>query len=205
MLFIGDIHGRIKEYLAVLKKHRIRLPYDHTIQLGDFGAGFVEIPKLYEEDHFIRGNHDDPAKCKLSSNYLGDYGYKEIDGIKIFFVSGAWSIDAAYRTPMKSWWPDEELSYPELISAMELYEEVKPNIVLTHDGPNDATIEIIKKHGSLFGTSVVYPTRTGGALTRMFETHQPDKWFFGHWHQDWKQKIGHTKFQCLPELGCAII
>lgn len=207
MLIVGDIHGKTKEYQALLARHKDRLPYESSIQLGDFGVGFVPIPPdLPENAWFIRGNHDDPTGCKLSSHYLGDYGYKEIDGIKIFYISGAWSIDRAMRVEGISWWRDEEMSVAELSKAFDLYYEVKPDIVISHDGPGQATRKMINQYRVVndYGLTV-HDTKTGYALGAMFTAHEPSKWFFGHWHDDWKSKIGKTTFQCLNELSTVMI
>lgn len=210
MIIIGDIHGKIKPYKELLDKFKIRYPAHSTVQLGDFGAGFVQIPELPDNSYFIRGNHDDPAKCRESKHYLGDYGYTEIDGWKVFYLSGAWSIDRIYRTENISWWADEELSIPELNKAVELYMKVKPDLVISHDGPKIATRELAGRYWLNInpdGTreDPVRPTRTGQALSAMWESHEPKQWFFGHWHDDYKVRIGRTTFQCLDELSWVVI
>jgi hypothetical protein len=43
-------------------------------------------------------------------------------------------------------------------------------------------------------------TRTGQALQAMFDAHQPDEWYFGHWHHTMQYKYGRTMFQCIGEL-----
>ena len=62
MLIIGDVHGKINEYLQLIKNRK------HSIQLGDFGVGFVDIPELPINHRFIRGNHDNPEllNCRRS-------------------------------------------------------------------------------------------------------------------------------------------
>jgi hypothetical protein len=48
---------------------------------------------------------------------------------------------------------------------------------------------------------IEYPNRTATALERMYKIHQPDYWFFGHWHFTKHLKLGNTHFQCIGELA----
>ena len=34
----------------------------------------------------------------------------------------------------------------------------------------------------------------------IYKIHQPDYWFFGHWHHTTHLKLGNTHFQCIGEL-----
>lgn len=198
MLVIGDIHGKHNEYLQLLA----RFPDEASIQIGDFGFGFRTFPDLPEDAWFFRGNHDSPDLCRENPNYLGDYGYREIGGVKVFFVAGAWSIDQYRRVEGVSWWRDEEMSVAELGKAFDLYLDIKPDIVLSHDGPKQATDAMLR---DVSAHKPYMPTRTDQALSAMFAAHQPKQWFFGHWHIDWCGQIGNTTFRCLPELGWAQI
>lgn len=195
MIVVGDIHGNFKDYLSLLKRYGSQ----SSVQVGDFGWGFGPVPELPANAWFFRGNHDHPELARSSKHYLGDYGQKEIDGVNFFFVSGAWSIDKNMRIEGRDWWPDEELSIAELNAALELYIQTKPDIVITHDGPNIATNEILNKY-SIQKLDPI-PTRTSQALNAMYEAHQPKKWIFGHWHTTWRKTIGKTDFRCLAELG----
>lgn len=194
MLVIGDIHGKYTDYLKLLYRYH----GEPSVQIGDFGFGFGPVPGRPKDSWFFRGNHDSPDEARQDSHYLGDYGIREIDGVKFFFLGGAWSIDWRGRQPGVSWWFDEELSQQELDRAIALYSEVRPDIVLSHDGPNQATellVSLVPVHKPLT------PTRTGEALTKMYEIHQPAQWIFGHWHARWARTIGRTDFRCLAELG----
>jgi len=86
LFLIGDIHGRINEYLKLLASLP---PRSNSIALGDIylGRPGVHLPELPPEHKFLRGNHDDPALCREHPNYLGDYGYLPDDDL--FFVNGA--------------------------------------------------------------------------------------------------------------------
>jgi len=197
LIVIGDIHGKVDRYLKLLARHR----GEPSVQLGDFGIGFPgdePIPPLPGNAWFLRGNHDNPEAARSHGNYLGDYGSRTIDGSRIFYLSGAWSCDQWHRTEGVNWWRDEELRVAELQAAVDLYEKLKPEIVLTHDGPDEAVRSLLAgqaAHKELTRTS------TGNALNAMLEAHRPRKWIFGHWHTRFRRRIGGTEFRCLPELG----
>ena len=206
MILVGDIHGQFDRFRRELKRLKKLYPAETVIQVGDLGVGFPksQSEKLPKQCKFIRGNHDNPEICRAHPNYLGDYGVTEIDEHKIFYVSGAWSIDRPLRIDGVSWWPEEELTIAELNSALDLYIETKPDIMITHDGPNQATQWVLttlalKKYGN-YTSQPVIPTRTGQALSAMFDMHQPKLWFFGHWHYSWMKNINGTRFICLNEF-----
>lgn len=199
IFLIGDCHGKFSECKKIVNDN----PGKTIFQLGDFGIGFPRestLPSFPENFYFIRGNHDNPEVARNHSNYLGDYGYKEIDGHKIFYLSGAWSIDFKYRREGSTWWRDEELSIKELEDAFNLYIEYKPEIVISHDCPG-VMAEKILLHHSLYGNPNVFPTRTGQALSSMFTVHKPKYWYFGHYHVDFDEIIDGTEFKCLNELS----
>jgi hypothetical protein len=157
LIVIGDIHGKMDRYLKLV----VRFRGEPSVQLGDFGIGFPgdePLPRLPGNAWFIRGNHDNPGAARSHGNYLGDFGCKTIDGIGIFYLSGAWSSDQWHRTEGVNWWRDEELRVAELEAAVDLYAKVKPQIVLTHDGPDEAVRSLLagqSAHKELTRTSTV--------------------------------------------------
>jgi predicted phosphodiesterase len=205
MIVVGDIHGKFDMFRTKMKHFNKLFPTDSVLQVGDLGIGFPKSQSTVLPSHckFIRGNHDHPLECKNHPNYLGDYGITSIDGHKIFYLGGAWSIDRAYRKEGVTWWPDEELSIAELNDALELFIKEKPEIVITHDGPNQITHYLLNRFLINIGENreqSVIPTRTGQALSAMFDNHQPKLWLFGHWHTSWTKKIKDTQFICINEL-----
>lgn len=186
---IGDVHGYTKSYQKWLRDNLD--PEHRSIQIGDMGLGFPGVglpapgtPAVGPSHKFFRGNHDAPAKCRQHPNYLGDYGYLEQD--KLFWVAGAFSIDKMWRVEDVSWWADEELSYPELEKAIDLYLQVKPRFVLSHDCPEKASQTLLySMSGDYFAAKAECITsRTCQALQAMLNLHQPEKWIFGHYHVD---------------------
>lgn len=189
MIFIGDVHMEFERMDEIIAGES-----QPIIQVGDLGIGMggCSYPTIFPQNfHFIRGNHDNPEKCREHDNYLGDYGF--IPDWNLYYVSGAWSIDNQSRTPYVDWWPEEELESSTLFwKVVPEFEEKKPRIVVTHDAPS-----MVVKH--LFGKDS--GTNTSIALQQAFEAHQPEYWLFGHHHQWRYEKINGTQFVCLPPLG----
>jgi len=194
--FIGDVHGLMKQYEDMLRK----IP-EPTIQVGDMGVGFtqngdwVTTANLRDTDKWLHGNHDNPDRCKEEKGYLGRFG---VTPEGIFFMSGAFSVDAFYRKAGISWWPNEQLNLEELDAALELYKKTKPDIVATHDCPRSLYPMMLQRIGHPEGP--LYEASTSHALEAMFNFHQPRTWVYGHWHRSVDEMIGDTRFICLNEL-----
>ena len=188
--FIGDIHGDLEAWKFLINEDN----YDCTIQVGDFGAGFVRVPDEKEIDlkhKFIRGNHDDPQVCKESPRWIPDGTFWP--ELLMMFVGGAYSIDKEYRTIGVDWWEDEELSYQELEKMINLYINYKPRVMVTHDFPHSVAEKLFRGMGG-------YPikaTRTSYALDKMLWEHKPEIHLGGHWHEPKDEIINGTRFICL--------
>ncbi len=185
MRYIGDVHGKMGEYLHIIDG------CTESVQVGDFGAGFVTLPALGPAHRFIRGNHDSPAVCRQHPNWIQDGTHEN----GVFFVGGAKSIDRAYRIEGISWWPDEELSYAELTGIVDEYAKWQPEVMVTHDCP-----EVIAN--ALFGGfKINVDSITRQALDVALNAHAPKTWIFGHWHMNVDRVINGTRFICLGELS----
>lgn len=200
MRFIGDIHGDVLKYQHLISD------CDESVQVGDFGIGFLQdydyefIDRLHESgDHkFIRGNHDDPALCKERPGYIPDNTVDEERSI--MYTGGAWSIDWAIRLNRMAmgyptcFWEDEELSVAELSVAHEYFVHYRPRVMVTHDAPTSIAYEMFI---GPFANKKQYKTRTAEAYEGMFHRWQPDIWLFGHWHEDMDMYVNGTRFICL--------
>lgn len=194
---IGDIHGDFYIYRMLLDD------WDgQSIQVGDFGIGFAgdywheNVNDFHKNTNhsFIRGNHDNPDMCKKEMiGCIADGTVKD----DVMYIGGAWSIDQNTRTPGLDWWRDEQLSQSELDMLIDVYATVKPRVMITHDCPTLAAYYMFIKDGHSISQRTMYLTRTGEALQRMFEIHQPEFHFFGHWHITKQMEINGTKFHCL--------
>lgn len=202
---IGDVHGKTHIYQKMLRQ---KYAGQRTIQIGDMGIGFSGTPGLHRDvmgdNHkWFRGNHDDPAKCRASAGYLGDYGFLPEDNL--FYLAGAFSIDRVWRAPMVSWWPDEELSWTELDAAIELYKEKKPRFVISHDAPQSAATWLLTVIERGFRPEKLVQSRTSTALERMLDYHRPEKWIFGHFHIDKTFTFRDVEFTCVNELSTFLL
>lgn len=192
--FIGDIHGKLLPYLQLIEG------VENSVQVGDFGIGFGTkgdpdfIDSMMEEmegnHRFIRGNHDNPFKCKESKYWIRDGHYEN----GVMYIGGAWSIDQDWRTAGVDWWPEEELSYVDLDSLVGIYDFLRPKIMITHTLP----IQVPRDH---IGKKIIGSgCRTELAFERMFDIHKPELWIAGHWHLSFDKVIDGTRFICLNEL-----
>lgn len=201
LLLVGDIHGKWTQYTALLEQN----PTDRSIQIGDFGWGFPyrqtaeanltsRLASIPGDHKYFRGNHDNPYACSQHDRCLADSHWEPDTGIMV--AAGASSIDVDLRTPGLDWWAEEELSYIELDKIITLYEERKPRIMLTHDGPESVIPYMFSWYHHDFRS------RTRDAFDAMLSLHQPEYWVFGHWHKNREHIHGSTKFICLGELQC---
>ena len=195
---VGDIHGNVHAYKAILENWK-----GPSVQVGDFGVGFAgpswhnsvnDYHTANPQHRFIRGNHDNPDKCKNDMvSYIND---GVVEG-GVMYVGGAWSIDRQWRTEGLDWWEDEELSYQNLSDMMVLYNKIRPRVMITHDCPTSVAYALFISKGISMGKQ--FKTRTAEAFEQMFAAHRPEHWLFGHWHHTVNQNIYGTEFQCIGE------
>jgi predicted phosphodiesterase len=192
---IGDVHGKFHVYKEKIKDA------EASIQLGDFGFAkswyqLVTHTIDPERHKIIPGNHDDYKGLREQYTFGKTYGEVDFNGFKFFFVQGAWSIDWKMRIPGISWWEEEQLPYGVLMDAMNEYERVKPDIMITHELPKIGIENIFNKPFISNGTG----NRTSVVLSQMFEIHRPKIWIYGHWHESRVDNLLGCEFVCLDEI-----
>ena len=197
MRFIGDVHGYFNGWVKKARK----APEGKSVQVGDFGVGFGKTtPPIFDfldprKHRYIRGNHDNPFVCEKDPRWISD-GTLEGD---VYFLGGAESIDQAYRTEGVSWWREEEVSQEVAWDITGKFYDgtLKPRVMVTHDAPWSAALKIFRyEHPKL-----EKPSRTQQMMDIIFESHKPDLWIFGHWHEDKDVTIDGTRFICLGECS----
>lgn len=203
MYLIGDIHGKIDRYQALLES----LPAGaRSIQLGDvfLGRPDVRLPSMDRRHTFLQGNHDNPALCTAHENFLGRFGYLPEDNV--FFVSGAQTASWRVLGNSKFWYPDEQLSEAEFDEAIELYAKVRPRVLIAHEFPQEAVPELLRGLvGNYFAAKAdCITSRTCVALQRMLDIHRPEKFYGGHYHISREFALNGTTFRCLRELEMSI-
>lgn len=185
---IGDIHGQFQEYRKLLGD-------SCTVQVGDFGFRYDSLDAVDSVKHkIVGGNHDNYDTITSVPHYLGDFGLASLGGVTFFFLRGAYSIDRDQRTIGVNWWREEEISIESFLNARELYRDSEPDIVITHDCPENVSEYLISDGARR------YQTKTGFMLQELFNTHKPRLWRFGHYHKSWQKDIQGTNFRCLREL-----
>lgn len=189
---IGDVHGKYDRYHKLIRQTDY---YPYTVQLGDFGFKYETLNNVDSTKHLIiPGNHDNYNMCYRYPHFLGDYGYTKLNGVEFFYYRGAYSVDRQYRTIGIDWWEDEQVSIDQFMKARELYRNIKPRLVITHDCPQNIAAKMLNPGNR------IYENMTGWALQELLNIHEPKYWFFGHWHNSKNIKYGNTNFMCLDEL-----
>lgn len=206
MLIFGDTHGRLNNYIELANKH------GQSLHLGDVGFRYDDLLELHPDNHkCIGGNHENYERSSLYyfrkwPYFLGDYG--TVPHIAdSFYVRGAWSIDWEIREKsraigyQRSWWPEEELTTDRLEEAIQLYKQLKPNYMFSHECPFSVLPHVtnpafVRNFGYY---EPLIKTKTNQALQTMFDIHRPKLWFFGHYHINKKVQDGPTTFICVGE------
>lgn len=191
--FIGDIHGLIYQYLTLIQESP--LP---TVQVGDFGFGFIHGNPIEYADadkhRFIRGNHDSPAVCKEQPNFIPDGTVENNVG----YLGGASSIDRMFRVEGVSWWEDEQCSISELHRILDRFCAEKPEVIISHECPEFVSNAICEAYSK---TKYIDDNRTRQMLEQIYYHYKPKLHIFGHWHLDFDWTYQGTRFICLPELA----
>ena len=204
---IGDTHGKLNDYINLcIDAEKLGI---HTIQLGDLAFNYDPVKKYLNPaaNKFIKGNHDNHGLPfdRNPHHWLGAYGEMSFDHYAMpdgFFIGGAFSIDWMRRTPGLDYFANEEISQEQADKALALYKEIKPRVMFSHECPR----QIARMVGSdyvlqMFGYDPdTFTTSTSELLQDCFEYHQPEQWYFGHFHKSWKKTVNNCNFTCLAEL-----
>lgn len=218
---IGDCHGGFTKpspmmyNLGQRRQLNLILPTlaGNTVQIGDYGIFDGEDVRTLRKlrprdgytDWFFRGNHDNPELCLAQPSCLGDFGV--VPGYPdIMFFAGAESVDVAPnpengwpgRVEGKSWWKNEQLSEDQMQQAYDLYEQVKPRVVLSHECPSRCYAALVFRHHFAVWKSA--QNRTAAFLDNLVALHRPERWYFGHHHQSRGFDMDGTKYRCVDEL-----
>jgi hypothetical protein len=198
LTLIGDLHGKYDKYHRIISRKEEN---PHTLQIGDFGFKYDTLKNVDHTKHLILpGNHDNYDTCYKYKHFLPDFGYMvNFNGINFFYYRGAYSIDRQYRTIGIDWWENEQVNIDQFMKARELYRDIKPDVVISHDCPQSLYSYLLPPGAK------IYENITSWALEELFNIHQPKFWRFGHFHQSWRKVINGTDFRCLNELETEIL
>ena len=206
VLITGDVHGLTKRYVKQVKDSGC----EYSLQIGDMGFNYDELALLDDNKHmFFGGNHDNYDFYREEPKALGDYGFRMVGNLKMFFIRGAYSIDMAYRvanyysTGKISWWANEQLNREEGQAALDDYKSVKPRYMFSHTCPSEIA-KIIGNDNILRNFHLdpkKFTTDTQELLQDCFDFHKPEVWVFGHFHRNLDFTHKGTRFICLDELS----
>jgi len=219
VIFItGDIHGKLGVERFTSKRFPEQLHLtkeDYLIVTGDFGLIWDNSEQEIAFRHwlnslnyttlFIDGNHENfdtldsyPVEYWNGGkvHFIADHIIHlmrgqvfDIQGVKIFTMGGAQSIDKQARKPGVTWWERE-------LPSAEEYEEALANLekhnwqvdyVITHDCSEMIFNELKKR---------IWPFKLTNHL-RIFLDNVEERgcfkhWYFGHFHLDLKIDDKHT-------------
>jgi len=210
---LGDNHGQYTKLLSIISKFDLRDSY--ILHVGDGGEGFhdqYESFDLYDRLNSvflsrniqylsIRGNHSNPdffhGNFKFSNfELLEDYSFREIEGIKFFFVGGAVSIDRKVRQEGVSWWRGEEfVLIPEKAQ--------KCDILITHSAPiwnGPTTKGPIRSWEVDDATLWAECCEERKNVSSLIELCQPKYHFCGHFHSVCRAENNGCKSRVCGEL-----
>ena len=215
MIYItGDLHGewdQRKEFIKSLTKE------DILIVLGDLGWSWnkwhIDRFQINCEVLSVFGNHENYTlieqmpiverhsgkvrQMKDNVFYLMNGEMYEIEGKKFFVFGGALSIDKHWRTPYKSWWPQEQPTQEELKHALEVLgkNDWRFDYLLTHT----AETELVQRVLGRKDTVVDSTENMIQEIKYQIKEHDGDfkHHFFGHLHEFWKSASENYEWYCL--------
>ncbi len=219
---VGDIHGELGTLVYNITE-QYRLEDTAFIIAGDVGLGFNQpgwydawykkqesrLEKNRNIIYGIRGNHDDPEF--FNGEKALDYPYlktlKDYEPIMwkdkiILPVGGATSIDykerlienskfEKKRLSKRCWWPGER---PIVIDFKDLPGHI--DIIISHEAPNNVGRLLIKKP---WMTNDLYEKikEERDYLYRLLKETNPERWYFGHYHESFSGHVLNTDFKGL--------
>ena len=194
---------------------------DYLVILGDFGLIWDLVESKREKywldwlenkpwtTLFIDGNHE-------NFDLLYEYPVKEwnggkvhcirhnllhlmrgeiynIEGKKLFAMGGGYSLDKDWREPGESWWPQEMPSDEEYRNAQENLKKAdyKVDYIITHTAPQTSIATLVLRGFCIKG-NVLEEQPLTGFLEWVAEQVSYERWYFGHFHEDWKIDECHT-------------
>jgi len=205
--FVGDVHGNVF-HIASLKGYLESNDVELVIQVGDMGILWnnddpSECPVTQAVESlgipwwFIDGNHDNHPNLRkvgpqITDNirYLPRGTIEEVDGIRMGFLGGAYSIDKDIRTEGVDWWPEEQPTREEAEPLMDQGLDV----LVTHEIPESFKPTKFMDVGKVH-EEASKPTRE--LIEEVMLSNSPNHMFCGHWHQHNVQMVGTTKVTVL--------
>ena len=209
MLVTGDTHGEADRFEKIRDQYRLT-EGDLLIVAGDFGCVFGLGPSDEQKLDmlealpytvlFIDGNHECFPKLYAypEERWRGGRIHRvrrnvlhlmrgqvyDLDGVSVFTMGGGYSIDAAFRVPGRSWWPEEmpsDAEYAEAWANLKKHGN-RVDVIISHAAPEE-TMRMFVQTGVI---SCLFPreARLNAFLESVRQTVRHQRYYFGHMHLD---------------------
>lgn len=204
IIISGATNRKFNALGKFIRNAKISYPNATVIGVGKLGVFVKDDVVALEEDlsrngvnktdfKFIRGSSDCHWVCTSSAKdmFLGEWGIKYINGIKIFFVSGS----------LGGW----TMLSTDFESVRRLYYKEKPNIVITSSLPQQAKpiYDGMPLKNLMYGGEISYRL-----LSSLFVIHQPERWFFAAEKSCMfylRGNFNSTCFQSISDEDCVLV
>jgi len=155
VLVVGDVHGRHRELIAVLRQAQADYRVAAAIQVGDFGFNREAIGRLIADArpfpvplHVIDGNHEDHRwlrravltgaaggwRGELNLFFQPRSSIVRFGSSKVGFIGGALNADRPQRHNLFGGFPNYILRRQRQ-HAITLFNRERPELVVTHSCP----------------------------------------------------------------------
>lgn len=197
---LGDTHaywGKLNQFIQKKRPRTLFIAGDFGYWPGEKGYELDKIKNGRTKIYWCDGNHENHERLikflklhpfalslntpiEIAPNIFycprGTILYHE--GQKVLFFGGALSVDKHWRTPGFDWFPEETINYEDLDRIDGIG---KVDIVISHTCPESCIAALLSK-GPVGYWDKKNDSSTQ-ALEWILETHKPDRWYFGHWHE----------------------
>ena len=148
--------------------------------------------------HWCDGNHEDHWALKdITDNETQPNCFYQKrgstmtlpDGRVVLFMGGAYSIDKSMRTMGVDWFPEETISWGDMMNLPDC----KVDIVISHTCP----VSFLP----YLNIGVKANDPSCEALENILLKYRPTEWFHGHWHLSRHGYVKGCNIHCLNVLG----
>lgn len=202
MFVTGDTHGERARFTYFF--NRLFRAGDVLFICGDFGYIFDDneserafLDEIAQQKYtvcFVDGNHENFPAIFASPEMIWNGGrvhkirnnifhlmrgeIYQINRKRILVFGGAYSIDKAFRTEGRSWWPQEMPTEEEYENARKNIEEAgnKVDYILTHAAPEETMCMFHPHHSEEMKLNIF--------LEWIRENVDYMHWYMGHLHRD---------------------
>lgn len=205
MTIIGDVNGKVSEYLKIIKS----LKGSPSIQLGNFG-----LKKSYDQvldypldvlSHNILMSHNDFYPYVDHTISMGDYNMDEYEGLLYGYIRGSEHVAIKtcnrvfpgqnielYEDYCDLCFPvQEQLNDWDFMRIIDSFPKRNPKILLSSEVPQSIFEQLFEE---------VRSNNTRRNLEDLWQTWQPNTWVFSNYGKSVRQTINGTNFVGLSEL-----